>query len=344
MKALRWYSKGDLRYENAPEPSPGPGQVKVRVHFTGICGSDLHEYQTGPILIDPEAAPLILGHEYSGRVAEVGQGVSSVKPGDRVAGDCVAFCGKCFYCMRNMSNLCLKPHYIGFSTNGSMAEYIVVPESIVYKLPDSISDEIGALVEPLEVGFHAVRQSRLQIGDTIAILGAGTIGTCTLLAAKASGAAKILVVEISKARGERALGNGATAIINPNEVDPVEQIRKLTGGLGVDISFECIGLPFAGPLAVTFARKAGTVVIVGMATGPSPDFNFFDIWLTEKYIVGSSGYVRGDASTITELLTSGKIDPSRLITGKVALEDAIEKGFKELDNNPEKNLKILLES
>jgi len=227
------------------------------------------------------------------------------------------------------------------ASNLILAEYLVAPDYSFYKLPDSVSDEIGALTEPLAVGVHAARRSKLQLGDTVAIVGAGTIGLSTLLATRAAGASKIYTLEISKVRGERALAMGATAIINPEEGDPVEQIRDLTGGLGVVVSFDCVGLPISGPLAVELARKAGTIVILGMSWQPSPDFSFINIMLTEKTVLGSIGYQR-DTPTVIELLASGRIEPSGLITGKIALKDAVEKGFKELINNPEKHLKILL--
>jgi (R,R)-butanediol dehydrogenase/meso-butanediol dehydrogenase/diacetyl reductase len=238
VKALRWYAKEDLRYEDVPEPSPSPGQVKVKVHWTGICGSDLHEYQTGPVFVctEPNAmtgrcAPITLGHEFSGKVVEVGKGITSFKVGDRVVGDCIWSCGTCYYCMRNLPNLCFKAAYTGFHADGSLAEYVVVPDYTLYRLPDSISDEIGALTEPLAVGIHAVRRSGLQIGETIVIIGAGTIGISTLLAAKAAGASKVYILEISKPRGERALAMGATVVINPKEVDPVKQVCELTAGV-----------------------------------------------------------------------------------------------------------------
>lgn len=349
MKALRWHGKEDMRYEDVPEPSPGPQQMKVKIHLTGICGSDLNEYRSGPCFVSVEPnpvtgrmAPLTLGHEFSGKVVEIGEGVSNFEPGERVTGEALWYCGKCFYCMRNMPNLCTKSATTGFQADGSMAEYLVAPDYTFYKLPDSISDEIGALMEPLAIGIHAVRRSKLQVGDTVAIIGAGTIGLSTLLAAKAAGASKIYALEISKPRGERALTKGASAVINPKEVDPVKQICELTGGLGVDISFDCVGLSTSGPLAVELARKAGTVVIVGESPGPSPDFSFYSIVATEKTVLGSRCYV-GDTITAIELIADGRIDPSGLITGKVALKDAVEKGFKELVNSPDKHLKILLQ-
>lgn len=346
MKALKWYGREDLRYEDVPEVFPGKGQVKVKVHLTGICGSDLHEYQSGPLFISTEPhpltgrmAPITLGHEFVGTVAETGEGVTTLNVGDRVTGDCTWYCGRCYYCVRNMPNLCIKAASTGFHADGSLAEYVVVPDYSLYKLIDTITDDIGALTEPLAVGVHAVRRSRLQIGDTVAIIGAGTIGISTLLAAKAAGASSVFVLELSRKRGERALAMGATTVINANG-GAVSRVRDLTEGLGADISFDCVGLAKTGPLALGLIRNAGTAVIVGMSWQPS-DFRFVDIMLTEKNIVGSIGYVR-DTNAVIELLADHRIDPGALITGKVEFEDAVRLGFEELVRNPEDHLKILV--
>jgi len=342
MKALRWYGREDLRYEDVPEPSPGPGEVKIKVHWTGICGSDLHEYSLGPIFVKVgPSGGVTLGHEFSGEVVEIGKGVTSLKLGDRIAGDAPQYCGKCYFCMRNQIQHCLNGVYTGIHCDGSMAEYVVVPDYSCYKLADSIPDEIGALVEPLEVGFHAVQRSKLGLGDTVVIIGAGTIGLSTFLSARAAGASKIFILELIKSRGERTLAMGANAFINPNEVDAAEEIRNLTGGLGADVSFDCAGTPDTGPLAVELARKLGTVVIVGMAPAPSPNFNFFNLFLTERTVLGSIGYGH-EGDHILGLIADGRIDPSKFITSKVALKDAEEKGFKEALTNPEKQLKILV--
>lgn len=348
MKALRWHGRGDIRYESVPEPHPGSQQVKAKIYWTGICGTDWHEYKFGPIFIPLEPhpltgtmAPLILGHEFSGVVVEVGDEVSEFRPGDRVTADCIWCCGECFFCKRNMPNLCVKVAFTGHHCDGSMAEYLVAPAYSFYKLPDSISDEVGVLTEPLAVAIHAVRKSKLQIGDTVAILGAGTIGLSTFLAARVSGASKIYVLEISELRRERAQVMGATAVIDPEFSCPVEQIRDLTSGLGADVSFDCVGLPNTAPLAIELARKGGTAVIVGIPPAASPDFNFYSIFSTEKTVVGATGYVR-DTETAIDLIADGRIDPSGFITGRVSMKDAVDKGFKEIINNPDKHLKILI--
>ncbi|MDH5364536.1 MAG: alcohol dehydrogenase catalytic domain-containing protein, partial [Dehalococcoidia bacterium] len=264
MKALRWYARKDLRYEDVPEPSPGPGQVKVKIHLAGICGTDLKEYEAGPGMIAVDKVPLTLGHEFAGTVEEVGEGVTNFKVGERVTGVGYWFCGECYYCKRSLYNLCINGGFTGLTVDGCMAEYVVVPSYSVYKLPNSVSDELGALVEPLAVAIHAVRQGNVRPGDTVAIVGSGTIGLCVLLAARAAGAAEVYVVDKIKRRGEIALAMGATAFINPNDGEPVKLIVNLTDGLGVDVSFECVGHPDTPQLSVDLARRGGTTVIVGV--------------------------------------------------------------------------------
>lgn len=341
MKALRWYGRKDLRYEDVSEPSPGPGQVKVKVSLAGICGTDLKEYEAGPGMIAVDKVPLTLGHEFAGRVVEVGKGVTNFKVGARVTGVGYWFCGECFFCKRAMYNICLKAGFTGLTVDGCMAEYVVIPSYSVYKLPDSVSDELGALVEPLAVAIHAVRQGNVRPGDTVAIVGSGTIGLCVLLAAKAAGASEVYVVDKIKRRGEIALAMGATAFINPDDGDPVKQVANLTEGLGVDISFECVGHPDTPQLSVDLARKGGTTVIVGVFDKPS-SFHFHSVMFNQKTIVGSPIYVH-EAKTAIALLADKRIDPSRLITSKVPLKDAVAKGFEELVNRKEENIKVLLQ-
>ena len=341
MKALRWYGRKDLRYEDIPEPSPGPGQVKVKVSLAGICGTDLKEYSDGPGMIAVDKVPLTLGHEFAGTVAEVGKGVTNFKLGERVTGVGYWYCGECFFCKRAMYNICLNGGFTGLTVDGCMAEYVVVPSYSVYKLPDSVSDEVGALVEPLAVAIHAVRQGNVRPGDTLAIVGSGTIGLCVLLAARAAGAAEVHVVDKIKRRGEIALAMGATAFINPDDGAPVKQVANLTDGLGADISFECVGHPDTPQLSVDLARRGGTTVIVGVFDKPS-SFHFQSVMFNQKTIVGSPIYV-DEAKTAIALLADKRINPQRLITSKVPLKDAVEMGFEKLIDNKEENIKVLLQ-
>ncbi|MBA7617369.1 Sorbitol dehydrogenase [subsurface metagenome] len=341
MKALRWYGRKDLRYEDIPEPSPGPGQLKVKVTLAGICGTDLKEYEAGPGMIAVDKVPLTLGHEFAGRIAKVGKGVTDFKVGERVTGVGYWFCGECFFCKRAMYNICLNAGFTGLTVDGCMAEYVVIPSYAVYKLPESVSDELGALVEPLAVAIHAVRQGNVCPGDTVAIVGSGTIGLCVLLAARAAGASEVYVVDKIKRRGELASAMGATAFINPDDGEPVKQVANLTDGLGVDISYECVGHPDTPQLAVDLARKGGTTVIVGVFDKPS-SFHFHSVMFNQKTIVGSPIYVH-EAKTAIALLADKRIDPRRLITSKVPLKDAVKMGFEKLIANKEDNIKILLQ-
>ena len=341
MKALRWYGRKDVRYEDIPEPSPGPGQVKVKIHLAGICGTDLKEYEAGPGMIAVDKVPITLGHEFAGTVVEVSKGVTNFKVGERVTGVGYWFCGECYYCKRSMYNLCINGGFTGLTVDGCMAEYLIAPSYAVYKLPDSVSDEVGALVEPLAVTIHAVRQGNVRPGDKVAIVGAGTIGLCTLLTARAAGASEVYVVDKIKGRIKLALAMGATAVINPNDGDPVKLIANLTDGLGVDVSFECVGHPDTPQLSVDLVRKGGTTVIVGVFEKPS-SFHFQSVMFNQKTIVGSPIYVH-EAKTAIALLADKRIDPRRLITSKVPLKDAVSMGFEKLIANKEENIKVLLQ-
>lgn len=349
MKAAVWHGKKDVRVEEVPEPpAPGPGEVKIKVHWCGICGSDLHEYVAGPIFIPTTAphpltgkkAPLTLGHEFSGEVVEVGEGVTNVNIGDRVSPDACHYCGTCFMCKLNRYSTCEKLAFTGLMADGAFAEYVNVPAYTLYKLPPEIPSEIGALVEPIAVGIHAMRRGHVLEGDTVAILGAGTIGLVTLQAARAAGASKVFSIEMAKARKEFAQKLGATAVIDPTETDVVEEVRRLTGGLGADVAIECIGGEKTGPQAVELVRRGGKAVIVGIFEKPS-QLHFNELVFFEKEVVGSLAYY-GEFDTAISLLADGRIVGEPLITGKIKLDDIVEKGFEELIAHKESNIKILV--
>lgn len=341
MKALRWYAKKDLRYEDVPEPSPAEGQLKVKVRLAGICGTDLKEYTDGPGMIDRGRVPIIIGHEFVGTVAGLGEGVTGFEIGDRITAVGYRYCGKCYFCKRGLYNICENAGFTGLTTDGCMAEYTVIPDYAAYKLPDSVSDELGALVEPLAVAFHAVRQGNINTGNTVAIVGAGTIGLSVLLAARAAGATGIYMVVRNKPRGELALSMGATAYINSENGSPAEQIAGLTGGLGVDVSFECVGHPDTPQTALDLTRAGGITVILGIFEKPS-SIHFQNVTFKQKSIVGSSIYVH-EANTVVKLLEEKKLDPAGLITARVPLKNAVTEGFEKLITNRKDNIKILIQ-
>lgn len=350
MKAAVWHGKKDVRVENVPEPpAPGKDEVKIKVFQTGICGSDLHEYDAGPIFIPIEEphpltgrkAPVILGHEFSGEVVEIGEGVTNVSIGDRVAPDAAQHCGKCYMCKVNRYSVCEQLAFTGLMTDGSFAEYVNVPAYTCYKLLPELSNEAGALVEPLAVGIHAIRQGKLLLGDTVAVVGAGTIGLVTIQAARAAGASKVFAIELSKDRKEKAKGLGAI-VLDPTETDVVAEIQEQTDGQGVDVAVECIGKAETVNTGIQCAKRGGKIVVVGIFEKPG-EINYNDLVFQEKEVIGSLAYC-GEFDAAIALLADGRIKAEPLITGKIKLDDIVENGFEELLRNRDSNIKILVES
>ncbi len=340
MKALRWHGRKDLRYEDIPEPSPAPGQLKIKVSLVGICGTDMTEYANGPVMIPADKVPLTVGHEFVGHVVALGEGVGGFSIGDRVSGVGYWYCGECYCCKQGYYNTCLNLGFTGLLTEGCMAEYFVIPAYACYRLPESVSDEAGAMVEPLAVALHAVHQGRVQVGDTVAVVGDGTIGLCAVLAARVAGAAAVYLIAKHKGRGELGRKMGAAEVIYLDDGDPVERLTKLTDGIGADIALECVGNPDTPQLAVNLTRRHGTAVIVGVFDKPGMiDFN--TLMFTERTMVGNSIYI-DEGKTAIELMADGRIDPTPMITATVPLEDAVVEGFEQLLNNKESNIKVLL--
>ncbi len=347
MKAAVWYGKKDIRVMDVEEPpSPAEGYVKVKVEWCGICGSCLHEYIAGPIFIPVDKphpltydkAPLILGHEFSGTVVEIGPSVTNVKLGDRVAPDACQVCWECPRCKENKYSLCEKLAFTGLMTNGAYAEYVNVPAYTIYKIPDSMSFETAALIEPLSVGVHAVRRS-VSLGDVVVVVGAGTIGLCAIMAAKASGAKEVYAIELAKARKEFALKVGASDVFDPSIIDVGAKIKEITNG-GADVAIECVGSDKSVPVAISTVRSAGKVVVCGIFEKET-SINFNTLSFTEIEVMGSLAYYN-DFDTAIKLVADGRINVDSLITGRIHIDDIVEKGFEELINNKEENVKIIV--
>ncbi|UCF83043.1 MAG: alcohol dehydrogenase catalytic domain-containing protein [Desulfobacteraceae bacterium] len=219
MKAARWYGQRDVRVDEVEPRDPNPNEVRIRVDYAGICATDLHEYTHGPQLISTtphpmtgRCAPLTMGHEFTGTVVDVGRGVIHLKKGDRVVAEATLPCGECDSCKREQFVLCRQAAYLGFAWDGVFAEYCTIPARVCHKVPDTLDSVNGVLTEPLATGMHAVRRGRVQIGESVAVIGAGTIGLCSLLSALAAGASRVFVV------------------------DPIAQKRTLAIELGTDRS------------------------------------------------------------------------------------------------------------
>ncbi|GIP62314.1 butanediol dehydrogenase [Virgibacillus pantothenticus] len=336
MKAAVWYAKKDIRVENVDEPVVEAGEVKIKVEWAGICGSDLHEYVAGPITIPTEAphpltkgtAPVIMGHEFAGEVVEVGKNVTQVALGDRVTVEPMITCGKCKACRQGRYNLCEVIAAFGMSgVGGGFSEYTVVSEDMVHKIPEHMSYELAALVEPTAVAMHAVKLSNLKVGDTVAVFGAGPIGLLTVQASFLAGAKKVFAIELSEERRKVATKLGAVAI-SPAESDVAEEIMKQTAGDGADISFEATGVPVVLEQAVNSTKMGGEIVIESLWES-KPELDANSLVFKELNLIGSIGY-RNIFPTVIDLIADGKLEVSDLVTKKIALDNIVEEGFESL--------------
>lgn len=253
-----------MGFEERPMPKPKAGEVLVKLEYVGICGSDIHYYESGAIgdyVVEP---PFVLGHEPGGTVVEVGPGVDSLKPGDRVALEPGKTCGRCEFCKTGRYNLC--PDVEFFATppvDGVFQEYVAHPADLCFKLPENVSTLEGALMEPLAVGFHAAKQGGAQFGQKAVVLGAGCIGLVTMMALKACGVAQVYVVDLLENRLQKALELGADAVVNPQKEDAHSRILALTNGKGADLLVETAGSEATTRLCIAAAKRGGTVVLVG---------------------------------------------------------------------------------
>ena len=262
MKAGVVHAKNDIRYEEIEKPVPGQGQVLIKVKYTGICGSDIPRVNGDACHFFPN----VLGHEFSGVVEEIGEGVGSVKPGDRVAGIPLVPCMKCEDCQRGNYSLCKHYSFIGSRQFGSFAEYVSVPEKNVIKFDDSVSFEQGAFFEPATVALHGLLRNEYRGGGTVAILGCGTIGIMTMQWAKIFGAAKVVVFDIVKERLDLAKRLGATHVVNTLDADFKDQVKEITNGRGFDYVYETAGNTITMKMAFDLAANKAEVCFIGTPT------------------------------------------------------------------------------
>ena len=304
-----------------PVPKPSEKEVLVKIEYCGICGSDVHYYEYGRVADYVVEGDFILGHEVAGTVVEVGSQVKSLKVGDRVALEPGIGCGKCEQCKEGKYNLC--KDVIFFATppvQGALKDYVVHPEDMCFKLPDNVSTKEGALVEPLSVGLHACRQGGVTLGNSVVILGAGCIGLCTLLSAKAFGASEIIVVDLFEKRLEFAKKMGATHVINGKEEDVIARVNELLRGKGADVVLETAGAPKTIYQTSMLAKPGGTVVLVGIAVQNDLQYNFGQVMSKELTIKSVFRY-RNLYPTAIAAISSGTIDVNQIVTHEFNFED-----------------------
>lgn len=264
MKTAVMLGIGKMGFEDRDIPIPKDNEVLVKLEYVGICGSDLHYYETGAIgdyVVNP---PFVLGHEPGGIVVEAGKAVKHLRVGDRVALEPGKTCGHCEFCKTGRYNLC--QDVVFFATppvDGVFQEYVAHEADLCFKLPENVSTMEGALIEPLAVGFHAAMQGGAQAGQTAVVTGAGCIGLVTMMALKAMGVSKVYVADIMEKRLEKALELGADGVIDASKTDTVREVMRLTDGCGCDLAVETAGTQITTVQTIHMTKKGATVVLVG---------------------------------------------------------------------------------
>jgi (R,R)-butanediol dehydrogenase/meso-butanediol dehydrogenase/diacetyl reductase len=350
MKAAVWHGRQDIRIERVREPdAPPPGQVQVKVAWCGICGTDLHEYIGGPLYIPldrPHAltgvqAPVIIGHEMSGAITAVGDGVDTFAVGDRVAACPIIGCGQCRWCLSGSMAQCDRVAFLGTSwTGGALAERLNLNAYQCYHLTSAISDEMGALVEPFSSTVRAVAQGQPGAEDNVAIVGAGPIGLMALMAARLRGVKRVVAIEMAERRIQAAKLCGADAVIDPSREDPVKRALEITDGQGFDLVMECAGQPASVLMAGKLTRTRGHLVVMGVFEKPAA-IDLTDVVFREKTISGSmSGY--GLYNETIRIMTDPRFRGDLLITDRIGLDDLIGKGYYGLLNEKDKHVKMLV--
>lgn len=344
------YGVGDVRIESRPVPQPAPNEVLVRIRRVGVCGSDVHYFTHGHIGDFVVEDPLLLGHESAGVVEEVGSAAEKFAPGDRVTIEPGYTCGQCFYCKTGHYNLC--PDVVFMATppiDGAFCEYVVWPEDFVFALPDSMTFEEGAMMEPLSVGLWAAKRGEVKPGDSVAIFGCGPIGLLTLQAAKAAGATTLIAVDIEEYRLQHARRLGATHVVNDRQGDAVDHIREVTSGLrgfrpdysGVDVAFETAGAAAATRNTLAAVRPGGVAVLVGLPPEAMVEIDLVAASSKEIDIRGQFRYANRYPPAIA-LTVDGRIDVASLVTHHFPLEEAAD-ALRFSDEHKAECLKVMVD-
>jgi L-iditol 2-dehydrogenase len=321
MNALLLKQYRQLELVDMPAPEPAPGEVLVRVHSCGICGSDVHGFDGSTGRRQP---PLVMGHEAAGTVARAGAGVTGFREGDRVTFDSTVYCGACFFCARGERNLCDNRQVLGVSCGdyrryGAFAEYVVAPARIVYHLPDALLFEHAAMIEAVSVAVHAVGLTPARLGDCALVVGAGMIGTLALQALKLAGCAQVIAADVDSSRLEIARKLGATDVVNPKGDNVADFVRARTSGRGADVAVEAVGATEPVRTAITALRKGGALTLVGNVT-PNIDLPVQAVVTRQLRLFGSCAS-SGEYPACIDLLARGALRVDPLISAVAPLAE-----------------------
>jgi len=349
MRAARFHGRQDIRIDDVPEPVLRPGAVAIDIAWCGICGSDLHEYLEGPIFVPPaghphplsgEQAPVTMGHEFSGTITALGDGVDDLEVGQHVVVEPYFVCGTCDMCRAGSYHLCRSMGFIGLSGGGGgLSEKVVVDRRWVHPVGDIPLDQ-AALIEPLSVGHHAYVRSGAKAGDVALVGGAGPIGLLLAAVLKAEGLT-VVMSELSEARKAKARDTGiADHVIDPGAEDLLARVAEITDGRGVDVAFECSSVNAVLDQLIDAVRPGGVVVNVSIWSHPA-NVDMQKIVLKEIDLRGTIAYVRDHPATIA-MVAAGKVDLAPFITHRIDLADVVGIGLETLIHHNETAVKILV--
>jgi len=329
---------GEIVFEDVPKPEVGKGQVLIKVRACGVCGSDVHVWRGEHPFT---SYPVIQGHEFSGIVESVGEDVKGIRSGMKVTVEPSMVCGKCYPCRHGRYNICDNLKVMGFQTDGCHREFFMVPAEKVIPVPEELSFESAAMVEPAAVAVHAVKKTELKKGAKVVVLGAGPIGILTMQVAKALGASEAMITDVVDFRLEVARRLGADYVVNAGREDVLAAIKERFGEDKADVIFECVGAEGTLEAAIQGARKGSRIVVVGVVGG-KPRLSIGLVQDRELEMVGTLMYMKDDFLTAIELIKSGQITPTEMITARFKFRD-LPKAYREADENRQKNLKVMVE-
>jgi len=342
MKALVLEEYNNFVLSDFDKPVTGDDDVLVRVKACGICGSDVHgmDGSTGRRI-----PPIVMGHEAAGVIEEVGAKVAGWSVGDRVTFDSTVYCGKCYFCRRGQVNLCDNRMVLGVSCDeyrrhGAFAEYVAVPQHILYRLPVSVSFAQAAMVEAVSIAFHAVRRTPMALNDTALVVGAGMIGLLVVQSLRAAGCGKIIAVDIDSERVKSALKMGADYGLDSSKVDAPSEIKKITDGRGADIAFEVVGITPAVQTAIDSVKKGGSLTLVGNLS-PKIELPLQSVVTRELTLYGSCASA-GEYPACLDMIARGTIDVDSLMSAVAPLSDGAS-WFERLHNREAGLMKVVLE-
>jgi (R,R)-butanediol dehydrogenase/meso-butanediol dehydrogenase/diacetyl reductase len=339
MKAVALQGVGRLELVELPEPEPEPGEVKLRVRYCGVCGTDLHEFRSDSLTKGWGRQSPIMGHEFSATVVSLSPGVEGLAPGDLLTVNPGEPCGQCHPCQRGYDNLCQRIRGIGYQRPGAFADYLCARADRAVKLSPDARADLVALSEPLAVALHALNQGQLQRGESVFIAGAGPIGALCVAAARRMGAGRIIVSEPAANRRALAQRLGADEVIDPLASPAAAQVRASTAGTGVDLSVECVGIGPALDDCLAVIRRAGRCVLTGVFEEPYP-VRLQRTTVLEHQLIGTFGY-REEFAEAADLIASSAVDVAPLISRTVGLSE-LPAALAELDADPNRYHKLLV--